>query len=127
MLRLQRLHNDVGLRAAIVDVADDVQLADGQALNELRKRLDERDATPGAHRRIKDAGIVRFLVHAVVVLVHQLLDDVGELGGQRLRTRLAVYLRAARLHTATRRGTTVAYQARSSSTPAKISFAFSRG
>ena len=84
MLRLQRLHDNVGLRASIVDVADDVQLADGQALDELRERLDERDAAPGAHRRIKDAGIVRFLVHAVIVLVHQLLDDVGELGGQRL-------------------------------------------
>ena len=84
MLCLQRLHDDIGLRAAIVDVADDVQLADGQALDELRERLDERDAATGAHRRIKDAGIVRFFVHAVIVLVHQLLDDVGELGGQRL-------------------------------------------
>ena len=72
------------MRAAVVDVADDVQLVDGQALDQLRERLDERDAAPGAHRRIEDARVVRLLVHAVVVLVHQLLDDVGELGGKRL-------------------------------------------
>ena len=83
-LRLQRLHDDVGMRAAVIDVADDVQLADGQALDKLCKRLDKRDAAACAYRRIEDTGIVRPLVHAVVVLVHQLLDDVGELGGQRL-------------------------------------------
>ena len=83
MLRAQRLHDDVGVRTAVVDVTDDVQLADGQALDEPPKRFDERDATPGAHGRVDDAGVVGFLVHAVVVLVHELFDDVGELGGQR--------------------------------------------
>ena len=95
----ERVHDDVRIRPAIVDVADDVQALDGQTLDEQAQRLDERAAAIGADDGVDDGGVVGLLVNAVAVLRHQLLDDVGEILRQRLAdARARVLLRGALAH-----------------------------
>ena len=79
MVRDERFHDGVGGRAAVVDVADDVQAGNGQTLNGLRERLDKVDSPPGAHRGVDDSVVVGFLVGRVHVGGDQLLKQVGEL------------------------------------------------
>ena len=95
----ERVHDDVRIRPAVVDVADDVQALDGQTLDEQAQRLDERAAAIGADDGVDDGGVVGLLVNAVAVLRHQLLDDVGEILRQRLAdARARVLLRGALAH-----------------------------
>ena len=87
----ERVHDGVRRGAAVVDVADDVELVHGEALDHRGQRLDERDAAARAHRRVDDGGIVSVLIDTVAVLGEQLLDDVGELarqGAAHLRARV---------------------------------------
>ena len=79
MVRHERVHDGVRRRAAVVNVADDVQLVYREALDHGRERFDERDAAARAHRRIDDGAIVGFLVDAMAIFGQKLFDDVGEL------------------------------------------------
>ena len=95
----ERVHDDVGVRPAIVDVADDVQMVDGQTLDEQAQRLDERAHAVGADDGVDDGRVVGLLVGALAVLGHQLLDDVREIARQRLAHAGArVLLRGALAH-----------------------------
>ena len=79
MVRHERVHDGVRRGAAVVNVADDMQLVHREALDHGRERFDERDTAARAHRRINDGAVVGFLVNTVAILGQKLLDDVGEL------------------------------------------------
>ena len=71
----QGVHDDVRSGTAVVDVAEDVEAVDAQALYDLADGLDEWLGLPGGDDGVEDAP---------VVIVQQLLDDVGELPGEGL-------------------------------------------
>ena len=99
MVARERVHDDVRVRPAVVDVADDVQMVDGEALDEQAQRLDERAHAVRADDGVDDGRVVGPLVHAVAILRHELLDEVGEVLRQRLaHARARVLLRRALAH-----------------------------
>ena len=80
----QGVHNLVGSRASVVDIAQNVELVDGQSLYDV---ADGTDEIVGASRRddgIDNDGHVGSLVLVVCSLVEQFLDDIGEVLRQRL-------------------------------------------
>ncbi len=83
------VHDGVGCGPAIIDVADDVQVVDREALDQAAELIDECGFLPGRDDGVDDGLVVALAVHRYVVLVHELLDGVGEF----LRERLA-HLRA---------------------------------
>ena len=80
----QGVHDDVRSGTAVVDVAEDVEAVDAQALYDLADGLDEWLGLAGGDDGVEDAPVVIVLVLARGGLVQQLLDDVGELPGEGL-------------------------------------------
>ena len=80
----QGVHNLVGSRAAVVDVAEDVELVDGEPLYDVTDGADEVVGASGGDDGVDDDADVGSLVLVVAALVEQLLDDVGEVLWQRL-------------------------------------------
>ena len=78
MVGEQAIHNLGRAAAAVEDVAHQVQVIDGQALDERGERLDEVVGAGGLQDGFHDALVI---AHAVVVLVRvrvqQLVDDIG--------------------------------------------------
>ena len=77
------VHDDVGSRATVVDVAKYVQLVDGQPLDDVAQGADEIVGTSCRYDGVDNDGHVSGLVLVVGTFVQQFLDDVGELAGQR--------------------------------------------
>ncbi len=98
VMRDERFHDGVGRGAAVVDVADDVQAGNGQALNGVRERFDQIDAAPGAHGGVHDGVVVRFLVGSVDVDPDQFFEQVGELIRQLLSHAAARVLASGTAH-----------------------------
>ena len=69
------------MRPAVEDVAHDVQAVDGEALDEGRERHDEVVRGARGHDRCEDRLVV-LVADALLVArgVHELVEDVGELG-----------------------------------------------
>ena len=80
----QGVHDDVRPRSPVVDVPDDVQLVDGEPLDEVADGNDEVVRPSRGDDGADDLVHVGRLVRLGGGLVQELLDDVGELGGQRL-------------------------------------------
>ena len=80
----QRVEYDVCAGAAVVDVAEYVQLVDGQTLYDVADGHYEVVGTAGGDDGVHDDGHVGCLVLVVGAFVQQLLYDVRELGWQRL-------------------------------------------
>ena len=93
MVLAQRVHDDVRTGAAVVDVAQDVQLVDGQALDDVRDGHDEIVGTSSRDDSVHNDGHVGRLILVVRAFVQQFLDDVGKLLGQRLAHLAAGVLR----------------------------------
>ena len=78
MVGEQAVHNLGSAAAAVEDVAHQVQVVDGQALDERGERLDKVVGAGGLQDGLHDALVI---AHAIVVLVRvrvqQLVDDVG--------------------------------------------------
>ena len=103
----QGVHDGIRMRTAVVNIADDVQVIDGQPLDEQAKLLDERAAAPRAYDRVDDGGVVGVFIRTVTRLGHKLLDDVGEIGRERfahLRARVLARRMLAHRHEARQRG-----------------------
>ncbi len=79
MVVAKRVHDDVGARPAVVDVADDVQQVDRQALDQVAHGDDEVIGPAGRNDRVDDLVHIGGLVRLVARFVEQFLDDVGEL------------------------------------------------
>ena len=97
----QRVHNKVCTRAAVVHVAQDVQLVDTQSLNHVAHGHDERVGLTGGDDGLNDAVEVGLLIVVAGRFVQQLLDDVSEVGRQslaHLRTGVLRRYRLAHLH-----------------------------
>ena len=80
----QRVHDDVGARSAVEDVAQDVELVDGQPLYDVAECYDEVVGASCGDDGIDNDVDVGGLVVVLGALVEQLLDDVGEVLRQRL-------------------------------------------
>ena len=84
MVLPERVHNLVGTGASIVDVAEDMQLVDGQPLDHVADRADEVVCPSCRDDGVYDDGYVGGLVLVVGTLMQQFLNDVREVYGQRL-------------------------------------------
>ena len=84
MVLAEAVHDDVGAGAAVEDVAEDVELIDGELLDDGGEGGDEGVGAAGLHDGLNDAGEVGLLVVVGGRFVQELFDDVGELGGQGL-------------------------------------------
>ena len=78
MVGEQAVHNLGRAAAAVEDIAHQVQVVDGQALDERSERLDKVVCAGGLQDGLHDALVI---AHAIVVLVRvrvqQLVDDIG--------------------------------------------------
>ncbi len=101
MVGLHRVEDEVRSRTTVVDVAEDMQLVDGQAVDHVADGDDEVVGAPRGDDGVDDGAHVGGLVHILGVLVQQFLDDVAELRRQALaHLRPGVFARhlAAHLH-----------------------------
>ena len=76
----QKVDDAVGLPAPVVDVADDMKVVDGQALDERGQGFDELvPVFQGQDGVIYFFMITKLVVVLVLLLVNQLVEDVGEI------------------------------------------------
>ena len=80
----ERVHDEVCARTAVVDIAEDVQAVDGQALDEIAEGDDEVVGAARADDGADDDVEVGLLVVVVGTLVQQLFYNIGILLGQAL-------------------------------------------
>ena len=80
----QGVHDDMCTRATIVDVAQDVELVDGQALDDVADGADEIVSTTCRYDGVDNHTDVGCLIVVAQTLVQQLFDDIGKIAGQRL-------------------------------------------
>ncbi len=80
----QDIHDLVGAGATVIDVAQDVQHVDGELLDEVTHRDDEFIDAVSRDDGLDNHIDIGLLVGVAAVLVQQLLDNVGEVLGQRL-------------------------------------------
>ena len=78
------VENDMRTRTTVVDIAQDMQLVDGEALDDIGDGNDEIIGTAGRDDGIYDDIDVCRLVMIFGMLVEQFLDDIGEIARQRL-------------------------------------------
>ena len=81
---MERVHDDVCPGSAVEDVSEDVQLVDGEALNDVAESDDEVVGALSGDDGVDDTVDVCRLVHVVGAFVQQFLYDVRELFGERL-------------------------------------------
>ena len=84
MILAQRVENDMCPLSAVVDVAKDMQLVDGQTLDDITNSNDKVVGTSGRDNGVDDAADIGGFVNIVGTLVHEFLDDVAKLLRQRL-------------------------------------------
>ena len=70
MVVFQRVHNQIGARPAVKDIADDVQPVDGQRLNHVAERDNHRVGLPGFQYGLHHLAVIAFLVRRVVAEQH---------------------------------------------------------
>ena len=76
MVVAERVHNQVGTWSAVINVAEDVQTVDGQALDEVADGYDEMVGAARADDGLDDDVEVSLLVVVLRRLVQQFLNDV---------------------------------------------------
>ena len=74
----------MGSGAAIVDVAQNVQLVDGQTLDDVTDGADEIIGTTCRYDGVDNHTHIGRLIVVAQTLVQQLLDDIGKIARQRL-------------------------------------------
>ena len=78
----QGVEDDMGTRATIEDITQDMQLVDGQTLDDITDGNDEIVGSPRRDDGIDDDGYIGSLVLVVSTFVQQFLDDIREFLGQ---------------------------------------------
>ena len=81
--RQQVVHDDVGTRSAIEDIAKDVQLVDAQFVDDIAYCDDEVSRLSCLYDGLNDSLDVGVLIFVVGAFVQQFLDDIGKLFRQR--------------------------------------------
>ena len=99
VVTIKHIENFMGTRAPVVDVAEDMELVDGQALDDVGDGYDEIVGATRGDDGVDNDIDVGGLVVVVGTLMKELLDDVGEIGGQRLaHLRAGVFARHVAAH-----------------------------
>ena len=80
----QRVHYQMSAGAAVIDIAQNVELVDGQTLYDITDGYDERPGLTGRDYRLYDAVIVELLAFARGSFMEKFLDYIGELARERL-------------------------------------------
>ena len=80
----QGVHDDMRTRAAVVDVAKNMQLVDGQALDDVTDGADEIIGTTSRYDGVYDYAYIGSLIVVAKALVQKLLDDIRKILRQRL-------------------------------------------
>ena len=88
MIGFQRIHDQIGARAAIKDIADDVQAVDCQRLNHAAERDDHRIGLPCFQDGLHHLAVIAFLIGRTVA-EHQFLNQRAHLARHRLAHTLA--------------------------------------
>ena len=89
MVLLHCVEYDVCTGTAIIDVAQNVQLVDGQTLDNVTQSNNEIVCTTCRDNSVDNDADIGCLIVVIGTLVQQFLDNIGKLFGQRL-----TYLRA---------------------------------
>ena len=76
------VHDDMGARSTVVDIAKDMQLVDNKPLDDVADSYDKVVGTASRDYRVDDGTDVIALVLVVGALVKQLLNNVREVLGQ---------------------------------------------
>ena len=84
MVLCQGIENDVGSCTTVVDVTQDMQTVDGQALYDCSNGTDEVVSTASRDNGIDDDIHIGSLVMVVGAFMEQFLNDIGKLLRQRL-------------------------------------------
>ncbi len=79
MVVAEGIHNNMGTRTAVVDIADHMQDVDRQALDQVAHGDDEVIGPAGRDDRVDDLVHISRLIRFDRRLMQQLLDDIGEL------------------------------------------------
>ena len=83
MVTVEQIHEAVGSRPTVVDVAKDMKLVDGEALDDVGDGHDEVVGSSCGDDGVDDDIHVVGLVLILRPLMEKLLDNVGEIGRQR--------------------------------------------
>ena len=70
MVVFQRVHNQIGARPAVKDIADNMQPVDGQRLNHAAERDNHRVGLPGFQYGLHHLAVIALLVRRVVAEQH---------------------------------------------------------
>ena len=84
MVAAHLVHNDVGSRTSIIDVAQNMELVDGEALDDVGYGDNEIIGSACADNRINNNIDIGCLVMIFGMLVQKLLDNIREIAWQRL-------------------------------------------
>ena len=88
------LHDRIRMRAAIVNIANNMQSLNGQTLNQPTQRFNECRPPASSYNGIDDGSIIRFFIEVARIGIHKLFDDVSEVFGQGFaNTRTGVFTR----------------------------------
>ena len=80
----QFIEDDMGSRPPIVNIADDVQMGDGEALNQLGEGDGQLGALTHGDNRADERLVVAVSIPGRFVGGEQILDDIGKNGRQQL-------------------------------------------
>ena len=70
MVVFKRIHNQISTRAAVKDIADDVQPVDGERLNHAAEGDNQRVGLPRFQYGLHDLAIIPFFVRRIVAQQH---------------------------------------------------------
>ena len=78
MVAFERIHDDMSTWSTVINIPQDVQLIDNQALNNLTDGNDEIVSSSRSDNRMNDSTYVIGLVFIVRMFVKKLLNDIRE-------------------------------------------------
>ena len=84
MICTQGIHDDMRSLAAVIDIADDMQVVDDKALNQIAECDNTFRCPADPDNRIDNFVIVKLFVLNFFFFGNQLFDDIGKIVGQRL-------------------------------------------
>ena len=88
------LHDRIRMRAAIVNIANNMQSLNGQTLNQPTQRFNKCRPPASSYNGIDDGSVIRFFIEVACIGIHKLFDDVSEVFRQGFaNTRTGVFTR----------------------------------
>ena len=84
MMPDQQIHDFIGIFAAVVYIADDMQRIDGEPLDQPRHRIDELFRPAQFDDGGENFAVICLFVEIVAIHIDQFVDDIVEISGQSL-------------------------------------------